>query len=160
MSIKTIILAAGQGSRMRSKLPKVLHQIAGKSLLEHVCHTSLQLKDNTIFVVYGHGGEQVKGQLPMLKVGWIKQTEQLGTGHAVQQAESEINDEDTVLILYGDVPLLKQKTIENLLTNVTEKSLALLTVTLEDPTGYGRIVRDENQKVIKIVEQKDTTIEE
>ena len=160
MSIKTIILAAGQGSRMRSKLPKVLHQIAGKSLLEHVCDTSLQLQDNAVFVVYGHGGEQVKGQLPMLNVGWIKQEAQLGTGHAVQQAQAEIKDDDTVLILYGDVPLLKQKTIETLLANVSETSLALLTVTLDDPTGYGRIVRDENQKVLKIVEQKDTNTEE
>jgi bifunctional UDP-N-acetylglucosamine pyrophosphorylase/glucosamine-1-phosphate N-acetyltransferase len=157
MGIKTIILAAGQGSRMRSKLPKVLHKIADKSLLAHVCNTSLQLKDNDIFVIYGHGGEQVKAQLSSLNVSWIEQVWQLGTGHAVQQAEAEINDEDTVLILYGDVPLLKKSTIETLLANVSDNSLALLTVTLENPTGYGRIIRDSNQRVIKIVEQKDAT---
>ena len=160
MSIKTIILAAGQGSRMRSKLPKVLHKIADKALLAHVCDTSLQLKDNNVFVIYGHGGEQVKAQLSSLNVGWIEQVSQLGTGHAVQQAEAEINDEDTVLILYGDVPLLKKSTIENLLTCVSDNSLALLTVTLENPTGYGRIIRDSNQRVIKIVEQKDATAAE
>lgn len=160
MRIKTIILAAGQGSRMRSKLPKVLHKIADKALLAHVCDTSLQLKDNHVFVIYGHGGEQVKAQLSSLNVGWIEQVSQLGTGHAVQQAKAEINDEDMVLILYGDVPLLKKSTIETLLANVTDNSLALLTVTLENPTGYGRIIRDPNQRVIKIVEQKDATAAE
>ncbi len=160
MTIKTIILAAGQGSRMRSKTPKVLHKIADKALLEHVCNTSLQFKDNEVFVIYGHGGEQVKTQLSSLNVSWIEQVSQLGTGHAVQQAEAEINDEDTVLILYGDVPLLKKSTIETLLANVSDNSLALLTVTLENPTGYGRIIRDSNQRVIKIVEQKDATASE
>ena len=160
MSIKTIILAAGQGSRMRSKRPKVLHKIADKSLLEHVCNTSLQLKDNDIFVIYGHGGEQVKTQLSSLNISWIEQVCQLGTGHAVQQAEAEINDEDTVLILYGDVPLLKKSTLETLLENVSDNSLALLTVTLKNPTGYGRIIRDSDQQVIKIIEQKDATASE
>jgi bifunctional UDP-N-acetylglucosamine pyrophosphorylase/glucosamine-1-phosphate N-acetyltransferase len=155
MTIKTLILAAGKGSRMRSKLPKVLHQIAGKSLLEHVCQTSLQLENNKVFVIYGHGGEQVKEQLSMLNVSWIQQTQQLGTGHAVQQAEAEIKDDDIVLVLYGDVPLLKQKTIKTLLKNVSNQSLALLTIDLKDPEGYGRIIRDSNQKVTKIVEQKD-----
>lgn len=155
MSIKTIILAAGQGTRMRSKLPKVLHKIAGRALLQHVCDTSLTLENNTVFVVYGHGGEQVKNELSYLQVGWIEQAEQLGTGHAVQQAEANINDEDTVLILYGDVPLLKKATIETLLANVSDTSLALLTVCLGNPTGYGRIVRNQQHQVIKIVEQKD-----
>ncbi|MDQ7091402.1 MAG: bifunctional UDP-N-acetylglucosamine diphosphorylase/glucosamine-1-phosphate N-acetyltransferase GlmU [Methylococcales bacterium] len=160
MSIKTIILAAGQGSRMRSKLPKVLHKIADKPLLEHVCNTSSQLEDNHIFVIYGHGGEQVTTQLSALNVGWIKQTEQLGTGHAVQQAVTEIDDEDTVLILYGDVPLLTKLTLETLLLNVSDHTLALLTVNLDNPTGYGRIIRDSNQQVIKIVEQKDASLDE
>ncbi|NOQ37087.1 MAG: NTP transferase domain-containing protein, partial [Methylococcaceae bacterium] len=157
MSIKTIILAAGQGTRMRSSLPKVLHKIAGRALLQHVCDTSLELENNSIFVVYGHGGERVKDELASLNVSWIKQAEQLGTGHAVQQAEAEINDDDTVLILYGDVPLLKKSTVETLLANVSDRSLALLTVSLDDPTGYGRIVRDQHHKVIKIVEQKDAS---
>ncbi len=160
MNLKTIILAAGQGSRMHSKRPKVLHKVADKALLEHVCNTSLQLKDNEVFVIYGHGGQQVKSQLSSLNVNWIEQTQQLGTGHAVQQAKDKINDEDTVLILYGDVPLLKKSTIETLLKNVNDNSLALLTVTLENPTGYGRIIRDSNQRVIKIVEQKDATAAE
>jgi bifunctional UDP-N-acetylglucosamine pyrophosphorylase/glucosamine-1-phosphate N-acetyltransferase len=160
MTIKTIILAAGQGSRMRSKQPKVLHTIAGKSLLEHVCETSFQLDNNQVFVVYGQGGETVKTQLSTLNVGWIKQALQLGTGHAVQQAITAINDNDTVLILYGDVPLLKTSTLETLLAQVSERSLGLLTVNLANPTGYGRIVRDANQQVIKIVEQKDASASE
>lgn len=160
MRIKTIILAAGQGSRMRSKLPKVLHRLGGKPLLAHVCDTSLQLVNNHVFVVYGHGGEQVKTQLSKLNVGWIEQTPLLGTGHALQQAQAEIDDKDSVLILYGDVPLLKQSTLETLLAHVSDDVLALLTVNLENPTGYGRIVRNADQQVIKIVEQKDATEKE
>ncbi|WP_347988181.1 bifunctional UDP-N-acetylglucosamine diphosphorylase/glucosamine-1-phosphate N-acetyltransferase GlmU [Methylomonas sp. AM2-LC] len=155
MSIKTIILAAGQGTRMRSSRPKVLHEIANKALLQHVYETSLALTDNTIFVVYGHGGEVVKQTLANLNVSWIEQKQQLGTGHAVQQAINYIENTDTVLILYGDVPLLKAQTLQNLLTLVSETSIALLTVELDDPTGYGRIVRDKNHAVLKIVEQKD-----
>jgi bifunctional UDP-N-acetylglucosamine pyrophosphorylase/glucosamine-1-phosphate N-acetyltransferase len=155
MKIKTLILAAGQGTRMRSKLPKVLHKIADRALLHHVYDTSAQLENNDIFVIYGHGGELVKNQLAQLNVIWIEQAQQLGTGHAVQQAESHINDDDMVLILYGDVPLLKKDTIATLLANVSKQSLALLTVTLANPTGYGRIVRDQQQRIIKIVEQKD-----
>ena len=157
MQIKTIILAAGQGTRMCSKLPKVLHKIARKALLQHVCDTSLGLENNNVFVVYGYGGKQVKDELSSLEVTWIEQVEQLGTGHAVQQAAMEINDKDTVLILYGDVPLLKKETIETLLTNVSDNSLALLTVFLDEPTGYGRILRDAEKKVIRIVEQKDAS---
>jgi bifunctional UDP-N-acetylglucosamine pyrophosphorylase/glucosamine-1-phosphate N-acetyltransferase len=155
MSIKTIILAAGQGTRMRSSRPKVLHEIANKALLQHVYETSLALTDNTIFVVYGHGGETVKQTLASLNVSWIEQKQQLGTGHAVQQAINYIDNTDTVLILYGDVPLLKVQTLQNLLTLVSDTSIALLTVVLDDPTGYGRIVRDKNHAVLKIVEQKD-----
>ncbi len=155
MALKTIILAAGQGTRMCSKLPKVLHKLANKTLLQHVCDTSFKLKNNHLIVVYGHGGVQVKHELASLNLTWIEQTQQLGTGHAVQQAAAEIEDSDTVLILYGDVPLLKQQTLNNLLSKVSSNSLALLTVTLNNPTGYGRIIRDNNQQVIKIVEQKD-----
>lgn len=155
MSIKTIILAAGQGTRMRSSRPKVLHEIANKALLQHVYETSRSLEDNSIFIIYGHGGETVKQSLCGLKATWIEQKQQLGTGHAVQQAIGHIEDPDTVLILYGDVPLLKAETLHALLKHVGENSLALLTVTLDDPTGYGRIVRDSRHAVIKIVEQKD-----
>lgn len=155
MSIKTIILAAGQGTRMRSSRSKVLHEIANKALLQHVHETSLTLEDNQVFIIYGHGGETVKQSLSQLDATWIEQKQQLGTGHAVQQAIHHVEDADTVLILYGDVPLLKAKTIQTLLKKVSETSLALLTVTLDDPTGYGRIVRDKEHAVIKIVEQKD-----
>lgn len=155
MIIKTLILAAGQGTRMRSKLPKVLHKIADRALLHHVYDTSAQLKNNEIFVIYGHGGELVKSRLAHLNVTWIEQAQQLGTGHAVKQAENHLNDDDIVLVLYGDVPLLKKSTIDTLLANVSGQSLALLTVSLANPTGYGRIVRDQQHRIIKIVEQKD-----
>ena len=155
MSIKTIILAAGQGTRMRSARSKVLHEIASKALLQHVYETSQSIDDNRVFIIYGHGGETVKQALSNLDATWIEQRLQLGTGHAVQQAIHHVEDSDTVLILYGDVPLLKAQTIQTLLKKVSATSLALLTVTLDDPTGYGRIVRDKDHAVIKIVEQKD-----
>jgi bifunctional UDP-N-acetylglucosamine pyrophosphorylase/glucosamine-1-phosphate N-acetyltransferase len=155
MSLKTIILAAGQGTRMRSAKPKVLHEIANRALLKHVYQTSVSLDDNSIYIVYGHGGETVKQTLSSINAIWIEQKQQLGTGHAVQQAIHHVEDADTVLILYGDVPLLQVQTIQALLKKVSLTSVALLTVTLDDPTGYGRIVRDKDHAVIKIVEQKD-----
>jgi len=155
MSIKTIILAAGQGTRMRSSLPKVLHALANKPLLQHVYETSRSLPENRVFIIYGHGGETVKQRLSDIDATWIEQRQQLGTGHAVQQAIDYVEDGDTVLVLYGDVPLIKVQTLETLLKKVSLTSLALLTVTLDDPTGYGRIVRDKDHAVIKIVEQKD-----
>lgn len=155
MTVKTLILAAGQGTRMRSALPKVLHPIANKPMLEHVFDTSQTISDNSVYIIYGHGGERVKSTLCELDATWIEQREQLGTGHAVQQALDYIEDRDKVLVLYGDVPLLKPKTIAVILDNVDDDTLALLTVMLDDPTGYGRIVRDQHHRVIKIVEQKD-----
>jgi len=160
MDIKTIILAAGQGTRMRSSKPKVLHKVADRALLHHVYDTSAQLDNNSIVIIYGHGGELVKEQLSMLDADWVEQKEQLGTGHAVQQAEGFIDDDDKVLILYGDVPLLKKSTIAKLLENVSQSSIGLLTVVLDDPKGYGRIVRADNGSVLKIVEEKDTNAEE
>ncbi len=157
LTTTTIILAAGKGTRMCSQLPKVLHQIANRSLLQHVYDMSSQLKNNTIKIVYGHGADLVMDTLKDLDVTWIEQKQQLGTGHAVQQANDQFSDSDTVLILYGDVPLLKLSTVKALIKNVSDKSLALLTVTLEDPAGYGRIVRDSLGQVTKIVEQKDAT---
>jgi bifunctional UDP-N-acetylglucosamine pyrophosphorylase/glucosamine-1-phosphate N-acetyltransferase len=160
MKITTVILAAGKGTRMRSELPKVLHKIANKSLLEHVYDMSNQLEDNSIKIVYGHGAELVLDTLPHLKAGWIEQKQQLGTGHAVQQAANQILDSDIVLVLYGDVPLLKLTTVKLLISNVTNQSLALLTVILDDSTGYGRIVRNTSGHVTKIVEEKDASASE
>ncbi|MBT3813756.1 MAG: bifunctional UDP-N-acetylglucosamine diphosphorylase/glucosamine-1-phosphate N-acetyltransferase GlmU [Gammaproteobacteria bacterium] len=160
MTVKTIILAAGQGTRMRSVLPKVLHKVANRSLLEHVYDTSKQIDDNEIIIVYGHGGELVKETLSELEAKWVEQKEQLGTGHAVLQVDNLIGNEDTILILYGDVPLLSKRSIDSLLAKVTAQSMALLTVVLENPVGYGRIVRDAANKVLKIVEQKDATEQE
>ena len=160
MKITTIILAAGKGTRMCSQLPKVLHQIANRSLLQHVYDMSSQLKNNSIKIVYGHGADLVRDTLKDLEVSWIEQKQQLGTGHAVQQTCDQFSDSDTILILYGDVPLLKLTTVKALIKNVSDKSLALLTVNLDDPTGYGRIVRDALGQVTKIVEQKDATVAE
>ncbi len=157
MQITTIILAAGKGTRMRSELPKVMHKIAGKSLLEHVYQTSKQIPGNAITVVVGHGADFIRDSLAHLNVNWAEQSQQLGTGHAVQQAAEQIGDDDIVLVLYGDVPLLKFATLQNLLGKADKETLALLTINFDDPTGYGRIIRDATGRVTKIVEQKDAT---
>ncbi|NVJ59243.1 MAG: bifunctional UDP-N-acetylglucosamine diphosphorylase/glucosamine-1-phosphate N-acetyltransferase GlmU [Gammaproteobacteria bacterium] len=155
MKLSVIILAAGQGTRMRSTLPKVLHRIAGKPMLQHVIDTCKSLKADDIFVVYGHGGEQVKSTITDKSIRWVKQAEQLGTGHAVKQVSPEIDDESQVLILYGDVPLIHHDTLHELISIFPENGISLLTNQLADPTGYGRIVRDDKQTVMGIVEQKD-----
>jgi len=157
MSLSVIILAAGEGSRMRSKIPKVLHTLGGKSLLEHVIATARQLDAHHVCVVYGHGGEQVRTTLNHLDVDWIEQAERLGTGHAVEQAMGSAARHDTALILYGDVPLITPVTLQQLIAAVSEDSLGLLTTPLEDPAGYGRIIRDTEGHVIRIVEEKDAT---
>jgi len=160
MKITTIILAAGKGTRMCSQLPKVLHQIANRPLLKHVYDMSSQLENNNIKIVYGHGADLVRDTLKDINVSWIEQKQQLGTGHAVQQTCDQFADSDTVLILYGDVPLLKLSTVKELINNVNSQSIALLTVNLNDATGYGRIVRNPLGQVTKIVEQKDATAAE
>ena len=160
MKITTIILAAGKGTRMCSAIPKVLHKIANRPLLRHVYDMSYQLNNNAIKIVYGHGANLVRKVLADIDVSWVEQKQQLGTGHAVQQVSDQISDSDIVLILYGDVPLLKLSTVKGLLANVSDKTLALLTVKLKNPTGYGRIVRDSSGKVTKIVEEKDASITE
>ncbi len=154
--LNIVILAAGKGTRMKSSLPKVLHPIAGRSLLKHVLDTAGELASSEpLNVVIGHGADQIEAALSSENVRFILQTEQLGTGHAVQQALPHIQSDAVVLILYGDVPLIKQDTLEKLTKLVSENSLALLTLSLEDPSGYGRIERDDKGKVVAIVEQKD-----
>ena len=160
MQLEVIVLAAGQGSRMRSAIPKVLHRVAGVPLLEHVARLAKSLSPLRTTMIYGHGGEEVLEALGHLDVDWVEQRERLGTGHAVMQVEKGIRDEATVLVLYGDVPLLQQDTVTQLLALTHDGGLALLTVLLEDPTGYGRIVRDQLGRVQRIVEEKDATTEE
>ncbi len=145
---------------MKSSLPKVLHPIAGKPMLERVIETAENLGAQKIYVVYGHGGELVKKSMSHKAINWILQDKQLGTGHAVQQVSQYLEDDETTLILYGDVPLISKETLEGLLTKLDTTSLSVLTATLEDPTGYGRIIRDAEGNVTKIVEQKDATDEQ
>ncbi|SEP56583.1 MULTISPECIES: bifunctional UDP-N-acetylglucosamine diphosphorylase/glucosamine-1-phosphate N-acetyltransferase GlmU [Pseudomonas] len=154
MSLEIVILAAGQGTRMRSALPKVLHPIAGKAMLGHVIDRARELTPQRIHVVIGHGAETVKQRLAADDLNFVVQQEQLGTGHAVAQALPHLSAE-RVLILYGDVPLIEKSTLERLLEQVSAQQLALLTVELADPTGYGRILRDNRGEVYAIVEHKD-----
>jgi bifunctional UDP-N-acetylglucosamine pyrophosphorylase/glucosamine-1-phosphate N-acetyltransferase len=154
-ALSVVILAAGQGKRMQSDRPKVLQPLAGHPLLAHAFETAQALGPDLIHVVYGHGGEQVRQSLIGPNLHWALQAEQLGTGHALQMAMPGIPDDHTVLVLYGDVPLLRAETLRELLALAGAKSLALLTVELADPTGYGRIVRDARGAVRRIVEQKD-----
>jgi len=159
MSLKVVILAAGKGTRMKSALPKVLHPIASKPMVCHVIDTASGLGAVENIVVIGHGAEQVRSTLGD-GVRYAEQTEQLGTGHAVQQAIPLLDPHDTVLVAYGDVPLTRAETLRKLIDEVTDSQLALLTVTLDDPSGYGRIVRDTDNHVTGIVEQKDASAEQ
>lgn len=154
------ILAAGQGKRMNSALPKVLHPIAGRPLLAHVLAAARALAPRKLCVVYGHGGEQVKTALAASDIVWAEQAQQLGTGHAVQQAMPQFDDNGSVLVLFGDVPLIRPATLHSLIETAASNRLALLTVNLNDPTGYGRIVRDVKGRVTRIVEDKDATADE
>ncbi|MBB1437695.1 bifunctional UDP-N-acetylglucosamine diphosphorylase/glucosamine-1-phosphate N-acetyltransferase GlmU [Shewanella sp. SG41-4] len=159
MSLNVVILAAGKGTRMRSDLPKVLHPIAHKSMVQHVIDTANSLGSSAIQLVYGYGADKLQAALGEQALNWVLQAEQLGTGHAVAQANPNINDDDTVLILYGDVPLIQQSTLEALLAVRPTNGLAILTVNLPNPTGYGRIVREQG-KVVGIIEQKDANAEQ
>jgi bifunctional UDP-N-acetylglucosamine pyrophosphorylase/glucosamine-1-phosphate N-acetyltransferase len=154
MGLEVIILAAGKGTRMYSELPKVLHKVAGKPMLGHVIDCAKELMPDAIHIVVGHGAELVQSTLDDGKINWCLQKEQLGTGHAVQQALPNIDDHQKVLVLYGDVPLLTANTLKTLTDESVNNQLALLSAKLSDPTGYGRIVRKDN-KVKRIVEQKD-----
>ena len=159
MALEIIILAAGQGKRMRSKLPKILHPLAGRPLLAHVLATARALAPRKIVVVHGNGAEQVRAAFADAQVEWALQAEQLGTGHAVQQALPGISPDAEVLILYADVPLVRPETLKRLL-EAGRDSLAVMTAELADPTGYGRIVRQASGDVARIVEHGDATSEE
>lgn len=159
MHLDVVILAAGQGTRMRSRLPKVLQPLAGRPLLAHVMDMAAGLADARLHVVYGHGGDQVPATFADRQVSWVEQAEQLGTGHAVEQAMPGIADDATVLVLYGDVPLVRPETAASLV-EAAARGVALLTVRMSDPTGYGRIIRDADGRVTRIVEQKDADPEE
>jgi bifunctional UDP-N-acetylglucosamine pyrophosphorylase/glucosamine-1-phosphate N-acetyltransferase len=161
VNIAIVILAAGQGKRMKSDLPKVLQPLAGKPLLKHVIDTAVTLDSTSLHVVYGHGGDRVREALVDAPVtSWVLQAEQLGTGHAVQQALPSLRDDEIALVLYGDVPLVRSETLRSLLSLASPESMGLLTVMLEDPTGYGRVLRDTTGRVVGIVEQKDATAEQ
>lgn len=160
MSLSIIILAAGQGTRMRSNKPKVLHTLAGQPLLRHVYKTASSLDQVKINIVYGHGGEQVPEVCQDFNASWVQQEQQLGTGHAVQQALPNVDDEDKVLILYGDVPLISKTTLVELTNAASETGFSLLTAEFESPLGYGRIIRDDSDNVISIVEEKDANDEQ
>ncbi len=160
MPLSVVILAAGQGKRMHSDLPKVLQPLAGKPLLQHVIDTARSLRPANIYVVYGHGGAQVQAAFAHEHVDWVLQADQLGTGHAVMQAMAVIADEETVLVLYGDVPLIQPACLNQLVDAAKEGVLALLTVDLAVATGYGRVLRDAAGRVSGIVEQKDASPEQ
>jgi bifunctional UDP-N-acetylglucosamine pyrophosphorylase/glucosamine-1-phosphate N-acetyltransferase len=155
--LSIVILAAGEGKRMKSALPKVLQPLAGRPLLQHVIDTARRLNPEAIHVVYGHGGERVREALAHERLSWMLQGERLGTGHAVRQAMPQIPDDHQVLVLYGDVPLISHATLTQLLQLAGPHGLSLLTVELDDPDGYGRIVRNSRGLVQKIVEQKDAS---
>lgn len=164
MNLQIIILAAGQGKRMYSRLPKVLHKLAGKPMLQRVVETAQQLNPEAIHVIYGHGGEQIKSALPDLPVNWVHQAQQLGTGHAVMQALPHIPAQAQVLVLYADVPLIQADTLKQLIERSDPESskpaLALLVAELINPTGLGRIVRNSTNEIDSIVEEKDASEQE
>ena len=157
MNLDVVVLAAGKGTRMRSDMPKVLHLLADKPLLGHVISAANSLKPTAIHIVVGHKAEDVEASFPGSPFKWVKQNEQLGTGHAVAQAMPRINNDSVVLILYGDVPLIKASTLKAMIEDVSKDQMSLLTVDLKNPDGYGRIVRDSNNSVAAIVEQKEAT---
>ena len=158
-ALSAVILAAGKGTRMYSDLPKVLHTIAGKPMVKHVIDTAHQLGSENIHLIYGHGGDLMRSYLANEQVNWVLQTEQLGTAHAVQQAAPFFKDNENIVVLYGDAPLITKETLEKLIKAKPENGIALLTVNLDNPTGYGRIIR-ENGNVVAIVEQKDANADQ
>jgi bifunctional UDP-N-acetylglucosamine pyrophosphorylase/glucosamine-1-phosphate N-acetyltransferase len=159
MPLDVIVLAAGQGKRMRSDLPKVLHPIAGRPLLAHVLDTARALSPRKIIVVHGHGGEQVRAAFAGQDIVWVLQAEQLGTGHAVRQALPQLAGDGEVLILYGDVPLVRAASLQRL-ADAAREGLAVMTAEPDDPAGYGRVLRNPAGRVERIVEEKDASAAE
>ena len=160
MATDVVVLAAGQGTRMKSSLPKVLHCLAGRSLLQHVIDAANSLQTLKVIIVTGHGSDRVRSEIKGKDLCYVEQTQQLGTAHAVQQALPQVRGDATVLILYGDVPLIQPETIQAMVDLAADGSLALLTAVLDDPSGYGRIIRNHTEEVIAIVEQKDANSEQ
>ena len=160
MPVSVVILAAGQGKRMGSDLPKVLQPLAGRPLLAHVVATARELGPDAIHVVHGHGAEQVRAAIPGPDIRWALQAERKGTGHALAQAMPRVPDGHTVLVLFGDVPLIRVPTLRDLVARAGPGAVALLTARLPDPAGYGRVVRDANGRVTRIVEERDASREE
>ncbi|ERK17014.1 MAG: bifunctional UDP-N-acetylglucosamine diphosphorylase/glucosamine-1-phosphate N-acetyltransferase GlmU [Pantoea sp.] len=158
-AMSVVILAAGKGTRMYSDLPKVLHTLAGKPMVQHVIDAATGLGAQQIHLVYGHGGDQLKAQLSGNTLNWVLQAQQLGTGHAMQQAAPWFADDEDIVMLYGDVPLISLETLQRLRSAKPAGGIGLLTVVLDNPTGYGRIVR-ENDTITGIVEQKDASPEQ
>ncbi|HCH33831.1 MAG TPA: UDP-N-acetylglucosamine diphosphorylase/glucosamine-1-phosphate N-acetyltransferase [Oceanospirillaceae bacterium] len=160
MSLEVIILAAGKGTRMRSDMPKVLHPLAGKPMLVHAVEQAQKLVPTQTHIIVGHGAQQVEAQVTPLGAQCVTQEQQLGTGHAVAQAMPMVDNDATVLVLYGDVPLVPAELMQQLVDQTAQGGLAILTVTLDDATGYGRIVRNEKGTIEAIVEHKDATAEQ
>ncbi len=160
MSLEVVILAAGKGTRMKSDKPKVLHEIAGKPMIGYVIDTARKLNPSKIIVVHGFGGEQLQKEIAASDITFVNQVDLLGTGHAVMQALPVISDDDDVLVLYGDSPLITCETLDSLIKETKQNSLSILTANLSNPTGFGRIIRDEQGNFVKIVEQKDASAEE
>ena len=157
MTIDIVILAAGQGTRMKSLLPKVLHPLAGKPLLQHVINMAETIPDSNITVVTGYASEQIQNSIAGKDLKYVYQAEQLGTANAVQTAAPNLDSNGITLVLYGDVPLISTKTVLSTLKVVNNNTMGLLTVVLEKPEGYGRIVRDRKGDICGIIEQKDAT---
>ncbi|AKM46417.1 bifunctional UDP-N-acetylglucosamine diphosphorylase/glucosamine-1-phosphate N-acetyltransferase GlmU [Edwardsiella anguillarum] len=154
--LSVVILAAGKGTRMYSDLPKVLHPLAGKPMVQHVIDSALTLGARQVHLVYGHGGDLLKAHLSGQPLNWVLQAQQLGTGHAMQQAAPDFSDDEDILMLYGDVPLISAATLQRLIAAKPQGGIGLLTVKLDDPSGYGRIVRH-HDSVVGIVEHKDAS---
>ena len=158
--LEVVILAAGQGTRMKSNRPKVLHPLGGKPLLAHVVDAAKSIGAHRIHVVYGHGGDQVRAEFAGVDINWVLQDQQNGTGHAVRMAMPNVDDDSTVLVLFGDVPLINTETLKRAVEIADSGSVSVVTTLLDNPLGYGRILRGASGNVLAIREQKDASPDE